>query len=153
MKHPHLFLLLLLLTVVATGACKSDAPEPAIATLPTMSRQLRIRVGSDTFIATLFDNPTNSAFVARLPLTVSMTELNGNEKYYDLPQSLPTNAISPSTIQAGDLLLYNSNTLVLFYQTFSTSYRYTRMGRLDNPAGLATALGRGNVSVTFELQQ
>jgi hypothetical protein len=117
-----------------------------------MSRQLRIRVGSDTFTATLFDNPTTTAFVARLPLTVTMTELNGNEKYYDLPQNLPTNAANPSTIQAGDLLLYNANTLVLFYQTFSTSYRYTRMGRVDNLTGLATALGRGSVTVTFELQ-
>jgi hypothetical protein len=152
MKRPHLLLLFLLVVLVGAGACKSDTPEPNISTLPTMSRQLRIRVGSDTFTATLFDNPTTTAFVARLPLTVTMTELNGNEKYYDLPQSLPTNAANPSTIQAGDLLLYNANTLVLFYQTFSTSYRYTRMGRVDNLTGLATALGRGSVTVTFELQ-
>jgi hypothetical protein len=152
MKRPHLLLLFLLVVLVGAGACKSDTPEPNISTLPTMSRQLRIRVGSDTFTATLFDNPTTTAFVARLPLTVTMTELNGNEKYYDLPQNLPTNAVNPSTIQAGDLLLYNANTLVLFYQTFSTSYRYTRMGRVDNLTGLATALGRGSVTVTFELQ-
>lgn len=152
MRRPHLLLLFLLVVLVGAGACKNDTPEPTISTLPTMSRQLRIRVGSDTFTATLLDNPTITAFVARLPLTVTMTELNGNEKYYDLPQNLPTNAVNPSTIQAGDLLLYSSNTLVLFYQTFSTSYRYTRMGRVDNPTGLAAALGRGNVTVTLELQ-
>jgi hypothetical protein len=152
MKRPHLLLLFLLVVLIGAGACKSDTPEPDISTLPTMSRQLRIRVGSDTFTATLFDNPTTTAFMARLPLTVTMTELNGNEKYYDLPQNLPTNAVNPSTIQVGDLLLYNANTLVLFYQTFSTSYRYTRMGRVDNPTGLATALGRSNVTVTFELR-
>lgn len=152
MRRPHLLLLFLLVVLVGAGACKNDTPEPGIFTLPTMSRQLRIRVGSDTFTATLFDNPTTTAFVDRLPLTVTMTELNGNEKYYDLSQNLPTNAVNPSTIQAGDLLLYSSNTLVLFYQTFSTSYRYTRMGRVDNPTGLAAALGRGNVTVTFELQ-
>lgn len=148
MKCPHLLLLLVLL--IGAGACKSNDPEPKISTLPTMNTKLRIRIGSDTFTATLFDNPTTTAFVARLPLTVSMTELNGNEKYYDLPQSLPTNALNISTAQAGDLVLYNSNTLVLFYETFATSYRYTRLGRLDNPTGLATALGRGNVTVTFE---
>jgi hypothetical protein len=148
MKRPHLLLLLVLL--VGAGACKSNDPEPEISMLPTMNTKLRIRIGSDTFTATLFDNPTATAFVARLPLTVSMTELNGNEKYYDLPQSLPTNALNISTAQAGDLVLYNSNTLVLFYETFSTSYRYTRMGRLDNPTGLAATLGRGNVTVTFE---
>lgn len=145
-------LLLLLVLLIGAMACKSDNPEPNISALPTMSNQLRLRIGSETFTATLSDNPTTTAFVAQLPLTVSMVELNGNEKYYDLPQGLPTNAINPGTIQAGDLLLYNSNTLVLFYETFSTSYRYTRMGRVNNPAGLATALGRGNATVTFELQ-
>jgi hypothetical protein len=150
MKRPYLLLLLVLF--IGAGACKSNSPEPAISTLPTMNTKLRIRIGADTFTATLFDNPTTTAFVARLPFTVSMTELNGNEKYYDLPQSLPTNAVNISTAQAGDLVLYNLNTLVLFYETFSTSYRYTRMGRVDSPTGLATALGRGNVSVTFEVQ-
>ena len=151
MKRSSL-LLLFLLVLVLTGACKSDTAEPDTSTSPTMSNRLRIRVGSDTFTTTLLDNPTNTAFMARLPLTVSMVELNGNEKYYDLPQGLPTIAVNPGTIQAGDLLLYGSNTLVLFYETFSTSYRYTRMGRVDNPAELATALGRGNVTVTFEVQ-
>ena len=109
-------------------------------------------MGADTFTATLLDNPSAAAFVARLPLTVAMSELNGNEKYHDLPAGLPTNATSPGTMQAGDLMLYGTTTLVLFYQSFSTSYRYTRLGRIDNPAGLAVALGRGSVTVTFELQ-
>ena len=152
MKRPRLLLLSLLLLLVIAGACKKDNPEPDISTLPTMTKGLHIRVGSETFAATLVDNATTTAFVARLPLTLSMTELNGNEKYHDLPQSLPTNAVNPNTIQAGDLVLYNSNTLVLFYETISTSYRYTRMGRIDNPTGLAAALGRGNVTVTFEAQ-
>jgi hypothetical protein len=152
MKRSSLLLLLLLVLVISTSACKSDNPGPDPSTLPAMSTKIRIRVGSDTFTATLLDNATTTAFVARLPLTVSMTELNGNEKYYDLPQGLPTNAVNPGTIQVGDLLLYGSNTLVLFYETFSTSYRYTRLGRVDNPTGLVAALGRGNVSVTFEVQ-
>ncbi|WP_240635621.1 cyclophilin-like fold protein [Hymenobacter rigui] len=117
-----------------------------------MSHQLRIKVGAETFTATLLSNPTATAFKAQLPLTVSMTELNGNEKYYDLAQALPTNATNLGTIQNGDLLLYGSRTLVLFYESFHTSYSYTRLGRVDNPAGLAAALGTRNVTVTFELQ-
>jgi len=87
-KRPPLLLLALLL---GAGACKSNGPEPAVSTLPTMNPKLRIRVGAATFTATLLDNPTAAAFVARLPLTLTMTELNGNEKYHDLPQSLPVN--------------------------------------------------------------
>jgi len=78
-----------------------------------------------------------------------MRELNGNEKYFDLPNNLPTNASNPGTIQTGDLMLYGSNTLVLFYKTFSTSYNYTRLARIDSP-GLAAALGSGNATVKFE---
>ena len=39
---------------------------------------------------------------------------------------------------------------MLFYETFSSSYSYTRIGSIDNPTGLAAALGTGNVSVRFE---
>ncbi|RSK39552.1 cyclophilin-like fold protein [Hymenobacter perfusus] len=150
MKRPRLLLLLLLL-LVGAGTCKSATPGPDPATLPPMSTKIRLRIGPDTFTATLPHNPTSTAFVARLPLTISMSELNSNEKYHDLPASLPTNIISPGTIQAGDLLLYGANTLVLFYQPLATAYRYTRLGRVDNPAGLAAALGRGSATVTFEL--
>jgi len=86
-------------------------------------------------------------------MTVNMVELNRNEKYVDLSRDLPTNASSPGTIQTGNLMLYGSNTLVLFYKTFSTSYSYTKLGRIDDATGLADAIGSGNVTVTFELEQ
>ena len=82
-----------------------------------------------------------------------MNELNGNEKYYNLSSELPTDAYRPGTIRAGDLLLYGSNCVVLFYETFSSPYSYTRIGRVDDPTGLAEAVGSGRVSVTFSLQE
>lgn len=120
--------------------------------LNTDSMKLKITVGSNTFSATVYNNATATSFKTQLPLTINMRELNGNEKYFDLPNNLPTNASNPGTIQTGDLMLYGSNTLVLFYKTFSTSYNYTRLARVDNPSGLATALGSGNITVKFELE-
>ncbi|WP_455585183.1 cyclophilin-like fold protein [Bacteroides sp.] len=117
-----------------------------------MSNNLKISIGSSSFNATLEDNATVTAFKALLPMTVSMSEMNGNEKYYYLQGSLPTASSNPGTIRTGDLMLYGSSCVVLFYETFSTSYSYTRLGRVDNPSGLASALGSGNVTVTFELQ-
>lgn len=116
-----------------------------------MKDTLTITIGDKVFTATLEANATVAAFKVMLPLTVSMTELNGNEKFFDLPSSLPTNSSNPHTINAGDLMLWGSNTLVLFYKTFNTSYSYTRLGNIEHPNGLSQALGSGNVTVTFEL--
>ncbi|MGB9275237.1 MAG: cyclophilin-like fold protein [Terrimicrobiaceae bacterium] len=114
---------------------------------------MRITIGSSTFTATLYDNATATAFKKNmLPMTVKMSDLNGNEKYFDLPVNLPTNASNPGTIQIGDLMIYGSNTLVLFYKTFSTSYSYTRLGRINDTTGLAAAVGSGSVTVTYELE-
>ena len=114
--------------------------------------KINVIVGDKTFTASLADNATAEAFRALLPLTLNMNELNGNEKYNYLSTSLPSAAANPGTIHAGDIMLYGSSCVVLFYETFNTSYSYTRIGAIDNPAGLAQALGTGNVTVKFELK-
>ena len=112
--------------------------------------QMKITIGTAVFTATLYDNPSANAFKAMLPLTIAMTELNGNEKYYDFTSPLPINASFGGDIKVGDLMLYGNNVLVLFYKNFNTSYNYARLGYIDNPSGLAAALGTGNVVVKFE---
>ena len=126
----------------------------ALSTMTLMAQTpINIIVGSKTFTATLADSETGEAFAALLPLSVTMNELNGNEKYHYLSSSLPTAAYRPGTIHAGDLMLYGNNCVVLFYETFNSSYSYTRIGAIDDPSGLASALGSGNVSVRFEKGQ
>ncbi len=49
-------------------------------------------------------------------------------------------------------MLYGSSCVVLFYETFSSGYSYTRIGAVDNPEGLSQVLGNGNVTVKFEAQ-
>ena len=58
---------------------------------------MKIKINNSTFTATLFDNASAAAFKRLLPMTVSMNELNGNEKYVDLTKSLPTNSSIPKT--------------------------------------------------------
>ena len=107
-----------------------------------------VSVGGKSFTAKVEDSETGRSFVAKLPLTLSMTELNGNEKYcYGV--SLPTASRYYSTIEAGDLMLYGSNCVVLFYGA-AGGYSYTRIGRLTSTAGLVSAVGNGSASVTFD---
>lgn len=163
MKYLVVTALALTSLVGSSAACNSDRPEligsadnveqGAKITTPNNETKMKIKIGSKTFNATLFDNATAAAFRALLPLTLDMEELNANEKKFDLADPLPTNAANPKTISSGDLMLWQNNTVVLFYKSFSTSYSYTKLGRIEDATGLEAAVGRGNVSVTFELDR
>jgi hypothetical protein len=112
---------------------------------------INIQIGSKTFTAKLFDNASSQALMAMLPMTINMSELNENEKYYHMPSGLPTNSQYVQNINIGDLMLYNSDSLVIFYKSFNTSYGYTRLGYIEDVSGLANVLGNGSVQVTFAL--
>ena len=75
-----------------------------------------------------------------------MDELNGNEKYVYLDNSLPINLSNPKHINAGDVYLYQDNCLVIFYKSFDTSYSYTKKGHINN----LPDLGNDSVLVKFK---
>lgn len=135
---------------IRSGSESQETQKPDETEEDTMP-QLKIEAGGQVFTATLIDNPTTRALLERLPMTVSMSELNGNEKYYYLPDSLPANSQRPGSIHAGDLMLYGSDCLVLFYESFSSGYSYTRLGSVDDPSNLAAVLGSGSIGVTFRV--
>ena len=146
--------LIVLFALVVPAGCEASAQSAEGSTADTASVQpeelrMWMTVGERRFAITLDDNAAARAFAKLLPLTLDMAELNGNEKTVSLPKALPTNASRPGTIRNGDLMLYGSNTLVVFYLTFDSSYWYTRLGRVDDPAGLAQALGPRGVRVVF----
>lgn len=113
--------------------------------------KIKLTVNGTDFAATLADTDAARELAGMLPMTLQMDELNGNEKYAYLDETLPADASCPGSIEAGDLMLFGSDCLVLFYQGFSTGYRYTRLGRIDDPTGLAEACGRGAATVTWGL--
>lgn len=109
-----------------------------------------LTVGKKTFAAKFYNNETARALVKKMPMTLSMKELNGNEKYYYFNTELPMRETSPKKIQAGDIKLYGSDCLVTFYKTHTTSYQYTSVGYVENVSGFAKAVGDGNVKITFQ---
>ncbi|MCD7904588.1 MAG: hypothetical protein LUG24_03240 [Clostridiales bacterium] len=111
---------------------------------------INISIGDKEFEAVLYDNETAKAFAEKLPVTYDMSELNGNEKYFYMEDSLPADDIDPEMINTGDIMLYDSNYLTIFYDTFVPSYySYTPMGYIVNPDGLSEAVGSGDVTVTI----
>lgn len=118
-----------------------------------MNLSILVTVSDSQFVAELEDNAASRAFAGMLPLKLRMSELNGNEKYADLPAALPGTAERPGTIRAGDLMVWSDDCLVLFYATFQSSYSYIRLGRIADPSGLAAAVGAGDVEVLFSAME
>lgn len=118
-----------------------------VDTIPTVN----IQVGNKNFTLTMYDNDSAQALLEKLPLTLNMDELNGNEKFYFFSERFPIDSKRVGKIKTGDLMLYGSDCLVLFYESFSTSYSYTRLGNIQDVAGLKDALGGGIVKVTFSI--
>ena len=112
---------------------------------------MQIVAGDKCFSVTLENSGTVMALTEMLPLTLDMSELNGNEKYYYLDTSLPSSPENVGHINEGDIMLYGDNCLVVFYESFDTSYTYTKIGHIDDTSELADTLGTGSVTVTFEM--
>ena len=123
--------------------------DVALASDTSKATRMQLTVGNRRFTLTVADTDAARSFVSQLPLTLDMPDLNSNEKHAKLPKALPANAIRPGTISNGDLMLYGSDTLVLFYLGFESAYSYTRLGRVDDPSGLAQALGQGTARIMF----
>ncbi|MCI9077469.1 MAG: hypothetical protein HFH68_00915 [Lachnospiraceae bacterium] len=109
-----------------------------------------LTVGGKTFTAKFYDNKTTEALLEEMPMTLSMKELNGNEKYHYFDVEFPAKETSPKQIQAGEIKLYGEDCLVVFYKTHTTSYQYTSVGYVEDVPGFVKAVGDGNVTVTFQ---
>lgn len=136
-------------SLAASALCFGLLQASVVSPAPAGERQIWMSVGERRFAITLADTEAARAFVAQLPLTLDMPDLNGNEKHVKLPKPLPANATRPGTIRNGDLMLWGADTLVVFYLTFESPYSYTRLGRIEDAAALPQVLGRGQVRIAF----
>lgn len=113
-----------------------------------------ITVGQQDFLAKFYENEVSEHLMNQMPFTVTMSDLNNNEKYYRFSENLPEMTTErPEIIHEGEIMSWNSHTLVLFYQTFTNSYGgYNRIGVIEDPTGLKEVLGAEDVEVIFSLR-
>lgn len=110
-----------------------------------------ITIGTNVFSATFSDNAGAQALknlLADGPMTIDMRDYGGFEKVGSLGQHLPTSNAEITT-QAGDIVLYQGNQIVIFYG--SNSWSYTSLGKVNDLSNWSDALGGENVTVTFSL--
>lgn len=115
---------------------------------------LYIQVGETTLTAELTENSSAAALRELLkkgPLTVHMSDYGHFEKVGNLGTALPRND-EPITTEPGDLILYQGNSFVIYYDT--NSWNFTRIGKINNVTReeLKALLGTGDVTVTLSIQ-
>lgn len=156
MKGLFMTVILLLFAVSSVGYAENNLTVSEAALQEEIESEtmikLQIKIENETFTANLYDNASTKDLIERLPMTLDMSELNGNEKYYYMDSPLPTDSEKVGTIHAGDIMLYGSDCLVLFYDSFSSPYSYTRLGYIEDVSKFSEMLDNGDVSVIFSLE-
>ena len=112
--------------------------------------KIKLKINNNEYEVILEDNDTVKDLIKLLPLNINMSELNGNEKYYYLDNSIKSNPSKVDKINTGDIMLYGDDCIVIFYESFNTSYSYTRIGKIVNNTNLKENLGSSNINVLFE---
>ena len=115
----------------------------------TQQNYMNIKANNKIFKVVFEDNKTVKSLTQKLPITLEMSDLNDNEKYCYLDFTLPTDSKSVKNIKKGDVMLFGNSCLVIFYKSFTTSYSYTKIGHIENPADIETALGKKNIKVVL----
>ena len=121
----------------------------------TMPETIKITISGKTLPVKIEDNEATKALVAALreaSITYEAHDYGGFEKVGPLGRTLPTSDTQITT-QAGDVILYSGNQIVLFYG--SNTWSYTRIGKmqyesLDELKSFLKA-GEGNITVTLSL--
>ncbi len=121
----------------------------------TMPVEIKITVSGKSLPVKIEDNVATKALVAALreaSITYEAHDYGGFEKVGGIGRTLPSGD-SQITTQPGDVILYASDQIVLFYG--SNSWSYTRIGKiqygtLDELKSFLQA-GKGNISVTLSL--
>ncbi len=139
--------------LVGLSGCDAAAPQPTANAgavrqgeplrEESKGKNMKVVIGTKTFKATLDDNPATVKLRAMLPLTLDMAELNGNEKHARLPKPLPTDVTDPGTIRNGDLMLWGSDTLVVFYKASGRATATPASAESTTPKGWRPRSVRG----------
>ena len=109
-------------------------------------KMISVIIDGKTYKLNLESNTTVDEFIKLLPKEYTMNELNGNEKYVYINESLSTVKNMPKRIEKGDVMLYGDNCIVIFYKSFDTNYSYTKIGHIDD----LDDLGNKDIVVRFE---
>ena len=117
-------------------------------------KMLKMKIG-DTAVAVDWENNESvealKALCKNEPLVIQMSMYGGFEQVGSIGARLPSDDEETVT-SAGDIVLYSSSQIVVFYG--SNSWAYTRLGHITDQgaSGMAALLGSGDVTITISME-
>ncbi|MCL4488977.1 MAG: cyclophilin-like fold protein [Chloroflexi bacterium] len=128
-------------------------PATEISPKRTDSMKIRLKVEDTVMTATLIDSKTTRAFVALLPLTLTMNDLFRREKYGHLPRAISNEGERTHTFQVGEIAYWSPGPdVAIFYRHDGPEIPdpgIIVIGQIDS--GVETLNGAGSIQVTIEL--
>ncbi len=121
--------------------------------LESEEMSILMKIGDEDVTIAWEDNESVRALVELLreqPMSIQMSMYGGFEQVGPFGTSLPRDD-EQTTTQAGDIVLYSGDQIVVFYG--SNSWAYTRLGKITDKSAeeLEEMLGGGDVTITLEL--
>ncbi len=142
-------------SVLAALLAGALVPHAALGHVPTKAKEaanmeIKCSFASQTFTATLYDNPSARDFASMLPLDLKFDDYSTNEKIAYLPRKLTEDGSGRfADEQPGDLCYYAPwGNLAFFHAGYRYSRGLIRLGRLD--AGFEPLLKRGEFPLRIE---
>lgn len=151
-----ILIFLLTLSLSACGGTTASETNDAIDTNETMTESevasnMKMTIGDTEVSVEWEENESVKALMELVgdePLTIQMSMYGGFEQVGPIGTSLPRND-KQTTTNAGDIVLYSGNQIVVFYG--SNSWSYTRLGHITDKSEqeMAELLGNGDVTITI----
>ena len=141
----------MMLSVTACGSTQTENSTITEDEFKAGEKEMVFKI-NDEIISVAWENNESvkelMEIVSSEPLTIQMSMYGGFEQVGALGKSLPRDDVQMTT-DAGDIVLYSGNQMVIFYG--SNSWAYTRLGKVrDKTASeLAELLGNGDVEITI----
>ena len=143
----------------AESSLESDSEAPAQAEPEEQAAKdaeatMQMKIG-DTAVETVWEENESvealKALCTDAPLVIEMSMYGGFEQVGAIGTGLPRND-AQTTTEAGDIVLYSGDQIVVFYG--SNSWAYTRLGHITDrsPAEMEALLGGGDVTVTISME-
>ena len=114
-----------------------------------MTNQIKIFFNSKVFTADLENNSTSKGLLDLLkngPISLNFSDYGNQEVLAKLPKNLP-NTDKNLTAKSGDICVYNSNTLVFYYN--DVSWSLSKVGKINgiNKNEIKNMTGKVNLSL------